>query len=428
MGASMSHINLRHDYDIDWQYSQISSNFMSNSTSCHFDSACRIISLSFDRLLCDEQPLIRKNLAVMIAAILGARSADLNAMSEALPHEKGALSSRRRWISRFLANANLECDRIMAPFAREALVEAAAMGDPVVLILDQLQLCNGYKIAMLALRCGDRALPLVWRIGKIGNGLDFLTEKVLVETVAGWLHAWTHVVLMADRIDETAALVKWCKDHQWDYHLGLDVAPKLLVNVDKMPARKFFLKNQVHYKGVVLSNKEITTNINILYDHKSNSHIAIAISDRPIYCEAAYYKQGFWIQKIFFNENLDFTESTDSKFWTLRRLYSISLATMLSSYFNRDDLWPKLSRSHDNIGVQNEPLQPTIGDNAPQGSRFQPILPIALVSDVSSSRSRYAQRLRASLEQGKQPLRQSVKLRVRPAQLISVDKGRETAP
>jgi hypothetical protein len=49
-------------------------------------------------------------------------------------------------------------DAILEPFAREALERAAADGQPVVLILDQLS--DRHPVLMLAVRYGERALPL----------------------------------------------------------------------------------------------------------------------------------------------------------------------------------------------------------------------------------------------------------------------------
>ena len=51
----------------------------------------------------------------------------------------------------------------MAPFAAEVLERAAAEPDGIVLILDQSKLSERHQVLMLALRHGERALPLAGR-------------------------------------------------------------------------------------------------------------------------------------------------------------------------------------------------------------------------------------------------------------------------
>ena len=47
----------------------------------------------------------------------------------------------------------------MAPFARQVL-ERQAGGEPLALILDQSKISERHQVLMLAVRFGERALPL----------------------------------------------------------------------------------------------------------------------------------------------------------------------------------------------------------------------------------------------------------------------------
>jgi hypothetical protein len=69
---------------------------------------------------------------------------------------------RYQWITRLLGNPLVVSDEIMEPFAREVLEQASALGNAVVLILDQFS--DRHQVLMLALRFGERAVPLAWRI------------------------------------------------------------------------------------------------------------------------------------------------------------------------------------------------------------------------------------------------------------------------
>ena len=71
---------------------------------------------------------------------------------------------RDQWITRLLANSLVVSDAVMEPFAREVLDNAAARGMPLVLIMDQSKVSERHQVLMLALRFGERALPLAWRV------------------------------------------------------------------------------------------------------------------------------------------------------------------------------------------------------------------------------------------------------------------------
>src|SRR4051794_32815279 len=98
--------------------------------------------------------------------MLDVRSANLMDLAAGLPLEADRTDMRYQWITRFLSNPLVLSDAIMEPFAREVLEQAVAEGQPVVLILDQSKLSERHQVLMLALRYGERALPLAWRVEK----------------------------------------------------------------------------------------------------------------------------------------------------------------------------------------------------------------------------------------------------------------------
>jgi len=121
----------------------------------------------------------RENLALLVATMLSERSANLMSLAAALPRQPGRIDMRYQWIVRVLANPLIECDAVMLPFAREVLTRAQAEAGPeerVDLILDQSRVSERHQILMLALRWGERALPLAWRVeeteGAIGFGVQ----------------------------------------------------------------------------------------------------------------------------------------------------------------------------------------------------------------------------------------------------------------
>src|SRR4051812_41255608 len=128
---------------------------------------------------------------------------------------------RYQWITRLLGNPLVVSDAIMEPFSREVLERAAVGGQPLVLILDQSKVSDRHQVLMLALRCGERALPLAWRVERTDGAIGFDTQRALLGAVARWLPEQAKVRLLGDRFYGTADLIGWCQERGWDYRLRL---------------------------------------------------------------------------------------------------------------------------------------------------------------------------------------------------------------
>jgi hypothetical protein len=113
-----------------------------------------------------------------------------------------------QWIVRVLANPLIACDAVMLPFAREVLGRAqveAGPGGRIDLILDQSRASERHQILMLALRWGERALPLAWRVEETTGAIGFGVQKRLLDVVAAWLPEEARVRLLGDRFYGTPA-------------------------------------------------------------------------------------------------------------------------------------------------------------------------------------------------------------------------------
>ena len=110
----------------------------------------------------------RTKLALLVSTMLDVRSANLMDLAAGLPLEADRTDMRYQWITRLLGNPLVISDAIMEPFARAVLERAAAGGEPLSLILDQMS--ERHQVLMLALRWGERALPLAWRVEQARSG------------------------------------------------------------------------------------------------------------------------------------------------------------------------------------------------------------------------------------------------------------------
>src|SRR3954471_16037676 len=126
------------------------------------------LSTELKRRLPNQRKTQRTKLALLVATMLDVRSANLMELAAGLPRECDRTDMRYQWISRLLGNPLVISDAIMEPFAREVLERAGADGEPLSLILDQVS--DRHQVLMLALRWGERALPLAWRVEEARSG------------------------------------------------------------------------------------------------------------------------------------------------------------------------------------------------------------------------------------------------------------------
>jgi hypothetical protein len=80
-------------------------------------------------------------------------------------------------------NPLIDPDAVIAPFAQERLSRLAEAGQPLVLILDQSKLNDRHQVLMLAVRYGERALPLLWRVEETEGAIGFAVHKDLLDAV-----------------------------------------------------------------------------------------------------------------------------------------------------------------------------------------------------------------------------------------------------
>ena len=114
------------------------------------------ISADLKRRLPSQRKTQREKLALLVATMLDVRSANLMDLAAGLPRAADRTDMRYQWITRLLGNPLVVSDEIMEQFAREVLEQASALGNAVVLILDQSKFSDRHQVLMLALRFGER--------------------------------------------------------------------------------------------------------------------------------------------------------------------------------------------------------------------------------------------------------------------------------
>ena len=172
---------------------------------------------------------------------------------------------------------------------------ALADGQPVVLIMDQSKLSDRHQVLMLALRHGERALPLAWRVEATEGPNGFDVQRELLEAVASWLPEAAQVCLMTDRFSGTADLISLCQDHGWDYRL------RLKGNQGRKKAKTGALAEAQVFRlvDVQLTAKKATTTIGIIRDPGHDEAWIIAMSAKPSYLSTLDYSSRWAIEPMF---------------------------------------------------------------------------------------------------------------------------------
>jgi hypothetical protein len=257
------------------------------------------IAEEFGRLLPKQRKTQRTNLSLLVATMLDVRSANLMDLAAGLPRDAERIDMRYQWISRVLMNPLIDPDAVMAPFAREVLCRLAGEDQPLVLILDQSKLNDRHQVLMLAVRSGDRALPVLWRVEATEGAIGFAVQKTLLDAVVSLLPEGAEICLMADRFYGTADLISWCQDRQWDYRLRLKGNLVVRDAEDRMTTGQLAKDRVFALENVQLTARKATTNIGIIHDPEHAEPWIIAMSATPGYLKTLDYSARWAIEPMF---------------------------------------------------------------------------------------------------------------------------------
>src|SRR4051795_4685426 len=249
----------------------------------------------------------RTKLVLLVATMLDVRSANLMDLAAGLPREAdrtGPLGNAQRymryqWITGLLGNPLVVSDAIMEPFSREVLERAAVGGQPLVLILDQSKVSDRHQVLMLALRCGERALPLAWRVEETDGAIGFETQKALLDAVAPWLPTRAKDRLMGGRFYGTADLIGLCLEREWDYRLRLNGNLVVFDGPGRTPTGKCARDRVYYLENVELTGRRARTHIGIIHDPGHAEPWIIAMSEKPSYLRTLEYADRWGIEPMF---------------------------------------------------------------------------------------------------------------------------------
>jgi len=257
------------------------------------------IGIDLKQRLPNQRKTQRDKLALLIATMLNTRSANLMDVAASLPIQADRTDMRYQWIVRLLANPLVISKDVMEPFARDVLEQTAREGHPLVLIMDQSKLSDRHQVLMIALRWGERALPLTWYVEKTDGSIGFDRQRALLEVVVSWIPAGSGTVLMGDRFYGSPDLILWCQQRDWDYRLRLKSNLLIYDDCEKTTTGACAKDRLFYIENAELTGKRVKTNIGIIHDPGHQEPWIIAMSSRPCYIRTLEYCDRWGIEPMF---------------------------------------------------------------------------------------------------------------------------------
>jgi hypothetical protein len=276
----------------------------------------------------------RRNLADLIGTMLIERSANTMDLAAALPRDSQRIDMRYQFIWRTLSNKLIDEVAIMQDIAKPILNALVKNSKTLVLLMDQTTAGNGDEILMLALRIGNRALPLFWHVQKIEGNIGFKDQKEVLDKVTSILPHTAKVVLMRNRFYGTSALVDYCNHKKWGYRLRIKGNTRIQVLNQNVAAQDLLKGEGSFIKDVFFASSGVPTNIGIIQDKGHKEPWIIVMNDIPNYYKTLDYSMRWSIESMFsdFKSRGFGLEDTQIKYSD--RLSKLLLIMTLALYFS----------------------------------------------------------------------------------------------
>jgi len=241
----------------------------------------------------------RKGLADLAASLLACRSVNTSELLAVLPRQTSDAESRFRYIHRWLKNPSIDPRAVMGGFVPEIAALAGAKGRTVVLMMDQSKISDGFECLMIALRVGERAVPVAWTVRQVQGNLGFSVQEPLLEAVLGMLPQAGDVLLAADRFYGTSALIGWCQRRGWRYRIRLKGNLILRHGGGEITTGEAAAAGMAALLDARFHETEVATHIGILHEAGHPEPWIIAMDSKPTKGRVLDYGMRWGIEPMF---------------------------------------------------------------------------------------------------------------------------------
>lgn len=240
-----------------------------------------------------------EGLADVIACALSCRSANTAEWQAVLPRRNVDDKSKERYVSRLLANPLISPLTVMQGFIPEIAEMAGANGKTIILPMDQSKIADGFECLLLSIRTGERALPLTWEVRETSGSIGFERQKPLLDAAFAMLPEGASILLLGDRFYGTAALIRWCQEHGWNYRLRLRENLVLHHEGGELTTGEAAKAGLTVLQNVRLGGSGVETHIGILQEKGHPEPWIIAMSEPPSKGRVLDYGMRWGIEPLF---------------------------------------------------------------------------------------------------------------------------------
>jgi hypothetical protein len=238
-------------------------------------------------------------LADLAACALACRSANTAEWQSVLPRKTGDEASKERYIRRFLSNPLIVPATVMCGFIPEIVAMAGSHGKTVVLSMDQSKIADDFECLMISLRVGERAIPVCWKVKETSGGIGFDEQKPLLDAAFAMMPEGIPILLAGDRFYGTAALIRWCQEHGWQYRLRLRDNLILRHEDGEITTGEAAKAQMTSLLNAALNESGVKTHIGILHEKGHKEPWIIAMSDTPSKGKVLDYGMRWSIEPMF---------------------------------------------------------------------------------------------------------------------------------
>lgn len=268
-------------------------------------NSLRVYGTIFERIcqwLSDWWVTQQRNLAWMITGLYLAEHVYLVKIASYRPSQ-ATLNSKVRQLRRFVDNEAIDVRAGYEPVACSVL-QAAAAGDRIRLLIDTLELSGKRQILMVALAYRRRAVPLIWLVQRRKGLTDSQTQIDLLRDLMPWLPEDVEIVLIGDGEFHSVDLMAWLQAQTWHFRLRLhaDTYIRLpdgtwvqLQDLDIQQGERRYLQNVYITKDKCFG----PVNIAIAWPEGEDHPWFIATDQEANYQTLRDYTRRMWIEELF---------------------------------------------------------------------------------------------------------------------------------
>jgi hypothetical protein len=304
------------------------------------------------------------NMIYLMMGIFQSGSVQLPLVARKLPLRAQKLSTVKR-LTRFLENEKVDVKAWYAPFVRP-LLQSAASGGEVRLILDATKVAFGFRLLMVSVAYRRRSLPVGW-IWVSGSRGHTTTEQqlALLKDIRALLPVNTSVSLVGDGEFGTGVLMDYLHTWGWNYVLRIACDTQVLVHGQGAHWRRVDSWQLQRDTPIFMTQVSISQ----AYPHGANLLLFHATGeDKPWYLATNLmtaqttlqaYSRRMWIEEMFGDMKGHGFDLENSHLQREDRLARLTLAVCLlylwivalGQHVHQHNLWTLIDRKRGDLSI-----------------------------------------------------------------------------